>query len=101
MGTVSNDASIVETPDGNQFVVEIWKPSWGEGVDFWDSLALAAWSLVSPGWRINIKRFPVRGRKAIYRERAGSWEEAQRRLEVLAADLRRTGTLPVGPPRSS
>ena len=90
MCAVPDDAIHVTAPDGNEFVVEIWKPTWREGIDIWDSLAYALWSLVSPGWRINVKRFPVRGRKAIYRERAGSRAEAQQSAEAIAESLRRT-----------
>lgn len=93
MSAVPDDAINVTAPDGNEFVVEIWKPSWSEGIDIWDSLAYALWSLVSPGWRINVKRFPVRGRKAIYRERAGSRSEAQKVAKAIAESLRRTGNL--------
>lgn len=89
-----DDAISVTTPDGDEFVVEIWKPSWSEGIDFWDSLAYALWSLVSPGWRINVKRFPVRGRKAIHRERAASRADAQQRAVTIAESLRRNGDVP-------
>jgi hypothetical protein len=93
MNAVPDDAINVTAPDGKEFIVEIWKPSWSEGIDIWDSLAYGLWSLVSPGWRINVKRFPVRGRKAIYRERASSRAEAQQTAEAIAESLRRTGTV--------
>ena len=94
MSAVPEDAINATAPDGNEFIVEIWKPSWGEGIDFWDSLAYALWSVVSPGWRINVKRFPVRGRKAIHRERAGTRAQAQERAEAIAQSLSRTGNVP-------
>lgn len=93
MSGVPDDAINVTAPDGNEFIVEIWKPSWSHGIDIWDSLAFALWSLVSPGWRINVKRFPVRGRKAIYRERVGSRAEAEQTAEAIADSLRRTGNV--------
>jgi hypothetical protein len=94
MSAVQDDAINLTTPDGDEFIVEIWKPSWSEGIDIWDSLAYALWSLVSPGWRINVKRFPVRGRKAIHRERAVSRADAQQRAEAIAESLSRNGYLP-------
>ena len=93
MSAVKDDAIIVTAPDGNEFVVEIWKPSWSDGMDVWDSIGYAVWSLVSPGWRINVKRLPVRGRKAMYRKRAGSRAEAQTAAEAIADSLRRTGNV--------
>ncbi len=30
---MSDDAAIVTAPDGNEFVVELWKPSWRDGLD--------------------------------------------------------------------
>lgn len=87
------DAINVTAPDGSEFIVEMWRPSWSEGMDFWDSLAYGLWSLVSPGWRINVKRFPVRGR-AIHRERARTFPQARERAEVIAESLRHTGKVP-------
>jgi hypothetical protein len=49
MSAVPEDAINVTAPDGNEFIVEIWTPSWSEGTNIWDSLAYALWSLVSPG----------------------------------------------------
>ena len=93
MSAMPDDSIHVTAPDGNEFVVEIWKQSWSEGIDIWDSLAYALWSFVSSGWRINVKRVPVRGRKAIYRERAGSRADAQQSAEAIAESLSRTGNV--------
>jgi len=57
--TVTEDARIVKTPDG---------------------LLLLGWSLVKPGWRVNVKRFPVGGSKAVHKERVRSKAEAEHRI---------------------
>lgn len=85
---------IVTTPDGDEFVVEAWKPSFWDGVGLLDSLALGLWSLLSPGWRINVKRMPVLGGKALHKERALSERAALNRLDAIAEALKHSGRLP-------
>lgn len=57
-GTVANDASIIRKPNGDEFVVEIWKPPWGtasisgmasySGSGHWSRPAGGSMSSVSP-----------------------------------------------------
>ena len=84
---------IVATPEGDEFVVEAWKPSWDHGIGLIDAMAMGFLCLISPGWRINVKRLPVRWGKAVCRERAGTEREALDRLHVIANGVRQ-GRLP-------
>lgn len=79
---------IAATPEGDEFVVEAWRPSWEHGFGLLGAVATGIWSLISPGWRINVKRLPVRGGRALYRERARSEHEALDRLGALADAVR-------------
>ena len=94
---MTQDARIVKTPDGREFVVEMWKPSFDHAWGLWDGLLLLCWSLIKPGWRINVKRFPVKGSKAEHRERVRSEVDAERRIEEIAESLRRFGWPPPAP----
>ena len=79
---------IAATREGDEFVVEAWKPSWEHGLGFIAAAATGIWALVSPEWRINVKKLPVRGGRALYRERARSEREALDRLHALADAVR-------------
>lgn len=95
--TVTQDARIVKAPDGREFVVEMWKPSLGHAWGLWDGLLLTCWSVVKPGWRVNVKNFPVKGPKAVHRERIRSKADAERRIDEIAESLQRGGWPPPAP----
>jgi hypothetical protein len=78
---------IVSTPTGDEFVVEAWKPGF-DGFEL-HSLVLWAWSIVSPGWRISVKRLP--GARPVHRERVRARDEMLARMDKLAASIERTG----------
>lgn len=91
---MTNDARIVKAPDGREFVVEMWAPQVSEAGGLSDGLLLLGWSLIKPGWRINVKDFPVKGSKALYRERVRAEADAERRVQEIAESLQRDGWPP-------
>ena len=91
---MTNDARIVKAPDGREFVVEMWAPPLTQAWGLSDGLLLLGWSLIKPGWRVNVKAFPVKGSKALHKERVRSKPDAERRVEDIAESIRRDGWPP-------
>ncbi|MEY2479032.1 MAG: hypothetical protein QOG87_4347 [Actinomycetota bacterium] len=75
-------------------LIEAWKPSLMPGDDGLTVLSVL-WRVLSPGWRIAVKRFPVKGPGAVRKERVLTKAEAAQRIEVIASCIERTGVLPL------
>ena len=82
---------VITAPGGDRFVVEAWRPFDGLLVPPIGPLFL----LLGPGWRIRVRRYPVTFLKpVIYRERARSAAQAERRLAEIADALEAGTALP-------
>lgn len=82
---------IVAAPNGEEYVVEAWRASDAYGVT--DLLAIIL-SVLMPGCRIGVKRFPVQfGARAIYTERVLRSAGVQRRVDELASRIQ-SGQVP-------
>lgn len=87
----------MKAPDGREFIVEMWAPPLTRAWGLTDGLVLLCWSLVKPGWRINVKSFPVKGSKAVHKERVRSQAEGERRIREIADSLEQVGWPPPAP----
>jgi hypothetical protein len=82
----------IVSPDGQEYVVEIWTPLGAiDGPMGLETLALLAGALL--GWRIAVKPLPVRWGRAVHRERVRSRRRAIERMDELVADIQ-SGRLP-------
>lgn len=85
LGAVSVNDRIVASPSGEEFVVEAWRPLEAYGATPLLGMVLA---VISPGWRVGVKRFPVAfGSRAVHIERVLGEKAAQRRVDSLARGI--------------